>query len=535
MSLREGSLVGVKPSAITIKTETNKTSENNSNRLLSVSTNSPIIFTMVQVLRLAMALLLWSLSRRTAQGFSIRSSTIPLRQTLVAFATKAPEDTSTASSSSLLADLPVVLLKRNRQSKNFRNGNQLVFKRAVDKGTAPNSALVAVAVQGTADQPPLPIGYGVFNGESLYKVRILCHRYLQPALYHKITNSENRLDADYALMEIVQHHLEMALRKREALHLPTPHRTSMYRLVNGEGDGLSGLQIDVINANTLVVQSSAAWCQVHKEIILTALKQVMPDCTNVIWKVASSRLKQDGLKGWAHQEESPEDPTPVVAWENGVQFQTFPGLSGQKTGVYCDQRENRFTLASYTQDKTVLDLCCYHGGFSLTALKQGGAASAVGVDSSAAAIEVAQQNAQLNDCADQAKFVRADIGPFLQQAAQDGQSFDVVVLDPPKLAPTVATLEKARRKYHGFNRDAIRLVSPQKGGLFLTCTCSAAMTQEEGGQCFLNMVAGAAQSAGREVTLLSRAGAASCHTQSPVSWPASSYLTAALFYVHPVE
>jgi len=150
-------------------------------------------------------------------------------------------------------------------------------------------------------------------------------------------------------------------------------------------------------------------------------------------------------------------------------------------------------------------------------------------------IEACQENARVNGCADKMDCVRSDITPFLQESYKNEQEFDVVVLDPPKLAPSASALEKARRKYHGLNRDAIKVVSGQYGGLLLTCTCSAAMTQKDGGQYFLEMVHGAALAAGRSVTLLRTSGAASCHTQSPIAWPAGSYLTAALFYVHPLD
>jgi 23S rRNA G2069 N7-methylase RlmK/C1962 C5-methylase RlmI len=443
----------------------------------------------------------------------------------------------------LASESPVIVLSRTRQSKSFRNGNQLVFSRAIERGTAPMSALVKVAVIDNADkdqqqqkqqQPQrdstMPIGWGVFNPKSLYRIRILCHRYLQPTLFKEI--SAPGVTAEDALARILRHHFQVALQKRRALTLPNSD-TTMYRLVNGEGDCLSGLQVDVINAQTIVVQSTAAWSETHKATILQALQQVMTQCDTIVWKVAEPRLKQDG-----YNETSlvipEEDPTSVLALENGVTFQTFPGLKGQKTGVYCDQRENRRTLAQYCQDKTVLDLCCYHGGFSLTAVAKGGAMSAVGVDSSAAAIQVAQENARLNQCQDKTTFIQSDIADYMQQAAQRNLSFDVVVLDPPKLAPTESTLDKAARKYHGLNRDAIKLVNPLEGGLLMTCTCSAAMTQKEGGQFFLETVSGAALSAGRQVTLLSKAGAASCHTESPIAWPAGAYLTAALFYVHPL-
>ena len=504
-----------------------------------------------------------SLLRARVHSFVLPSiATHTARAALYSSSTSIPQ---TKDQELLVADAPVIILRRSRQSKAFRNGNQLVFTKSIQSGSADMSALVQVCVvddnnngkskDGDSVKPQAqPIGWGVYNPSSLYKVRMLCHRYLQPSLYQQVSASISKkkkgasssdstqpvTTVDDALEIIVRHHLTVALRKRKALNLVSSEETNMYRLVNGEGDSLSGLQVDVINTH-IVVQSSAAWTEDHKEVILRALQEVMPNY-ELIWKVAGSRLKQDGYDDDADSENGESSGEAVIALENGVQFQTFPAEDGQKTGIYADQRENRHTLAQYTKGKSVLDLCCYHGGFSLNSVVKGGASLAVGVDSSAAAVEAATKNAKLNgvsgddsDGEGTATFLQSDIAKYMQSASADGIFYDVVVLDPPKLAPTAAMLEKARRKYHGLNRDAIKLVNPKEGGILMTCTCSAAMTQKDGGQYFLEMVAGAALAAGRQVTLLSKAGAASCHTESPVSWPAGAYLTAALFYVHPVE
>lgn len=459
-------------------------------------------------------------------------------------------------------DLPVstVLLKRTKQSKAFRNGNQLVFDRAIktillSQSSPPGVAeLVRVAVE--ADHKPVVLGWGVYNPHSLYRVRFLCHRYLQPQLHHTVhsilttTESNTNEPTKRAIQAMVQHHAHVALEtRRAALNLPTTfpnesvgvYETNTYRLVNGEGDNLSGLAIDVID-NVAVIMSSALWCEANRDIITEVIENTLPD-HEIVWKTTPSRLQQDGAdqlsihetEQWLELQPShgTEDKQ-VLSKENGVIFATFPFTNGQKTGVYCDQRENRYHVATLARNKRVLDLCCYHGGFSLTAIVQGGASSAVGVDSSPDAIETCRLNAELNQCTDKVDFVRADITAFLQDQYIQNERYDIVVLDPPKLAPSTKALEKARRKYHGLNRDAIKIVSDH-GGLLMTCTCSAAMTHMDGGQYFLNMVQGAALAAGRQVTLLRVSGAASCHTQSPIAWPASAYLTAALFYVHPLE
>ena len=191
-------------------------------------------------------------------------------------------------------------------------------------------------------------------------------------------------------------------------------------------------------------------------------------------------------------------------------------------------------VAELCAGKRVLDLCCYNGGFALNAVMRGSALSATGVDSSQDAVDAATKNAELNGCSAKTTFVRDDVANFMRSAMEEGEEYDAIVLDPPKLAPSVSSLDKASRKYHALNRDAMNIINSDKGGLLLTCTCSAAMSQKDGGQFFLNVVNGAALSAKRRVTLLRVSGAASCHTQSPASWPAGAYLTAALFHVGPI-
>mmetsp|Transcript_18638 Transcript_18638/g.24002 ORF Transcript_18638/g.24002 Transcript_18638/m.24002 type:complete len:439 (+) Transcript_18638:130-1446(+) len=432
-------------------------------------------------------------------------------------------------------------------------------------------ALVQVKVEGDSAQAgPIFLGWGVYNPESLYRVRILCHRFLmQPQQYKNMERLIQEITAKSssssgALKLILKQQFAKAWKTRQALQLPSPplsddnaqplffhvNRTDTFRFLNGEGDQVSGVAMDVIGGDTIVVMSSAAWCEIHKETVLSSLESILPSNMKIVWKTTPGRLVQDGYdpKQQSQTEDDAAstttattkvDDTMILSLENGIQYATFPFRDGQKTGVYCDQRENRLHLAPYCRNQRVLDLCCYHGGFSFNAVVHGGARQATGVDSSQEAVDVCWQNAELNDCADKVRFVKSDITAFMQKAFADDQEkdnfYDVIVLDPPKLAPSVKSLDRARRKYQALNRDAIKLIDPTQGGLLLTCTCSAAMTQKDGGQYFLNMVQDAALAAGREVTLLRVSGAAPCHTQSPISWPASAYLTAALFRVHPIS
>jgi len=199
---------------------------------------------------------------------------------------------------------------------------------------------------------------------------------------------------------------------------------------------------------------------------------------------------------------------------------------GQKTGLYLDQRENRKMIRSLValQDKPrVLDLCCYHGAFALAALA-GGASSVTAVDSSMEALEVAARNAALNGFESSLQLQHSDVASFMHQAAADQQEYDIIVLDPPKLAPSRRreALAKAERKYMALNEAAIRLVAP--GGILLTCTCSAAMTQS--GR-FMAMVKAAASAAERDLAVLQISQAAPDHPVSPAC-PEAAYLTALL-------
>eukprot|EP00536_Pseudo-nitzschia_multiseries_P017614 jgi/Psemu1/225830/e_gw1.1676.6.1 len=452
--------------------------------------------------------------------------------------------------------LPRILLKRNRQTKSFRDGSQLVFSGSIAR--EPKSLRVGDLVQVENNIPTTVVGWGLYNPGSLYRVRIVLHGLLNAHITKEIADLVDEHGIDDAesliLKTILSHNLERALSTRTALGLPSEDFTDTYRLVNGEGDALSGLAVDVVGGSVAVVMSSAAWCEIHRSTILEALGELLPD-HELVWKTTPSRLKQDGYVVDEHNGNSDyndnnnnnDDTTdePVVCLENGIKYQTFPRREkGQKTSVYCDQRNNRYDVAELCSGKRVLDLCCYHGGFSLNAVRKG-AKRAIGVDSSADAIETCRTNAGLNGfdgggggggddtyTNNSLQYVRSDIADYMRTCEE---TFDVVVLDPPKLAPSAKALQRASRKYHSLNRDAIKLIDETTGGLLMTCTCSAAMTQKDGGKFFLETVQQASLSARREVTLLKVSGAAPCHTQSPFSFPAGNYLTAALFFVHPTK
>jgi len=517
----------------------------------------------------------------------IRYNVVTLRQATTSTADAIPDDHYT-SSNPKRSTLHTVMVKRNRQSANFREGAPLIFGNSIaatfsengNDGSIPLGSLVAIYVSRGDDQKDggkknkkskaddteasythtnfdsseasqyhatinnsQLIGYGVYNPHSMYRVRILCHATQHPILTKesKIKQKQRVKDHDGEIIKsILKRKLSDAINVRLAMNLPS-HTTDTYRLVNGEGDGLSGLSVDILGGCSAVVMSSAAWCEIHRNAISEVLEGLLKNdhpsyegvAIELIWRNTPSRLRQDGYDLTTENDQSDENDTTVIATESSVKYLTYPYSNGQKTGFYCDQRDNRLMVAEYCLNKRVLDLCCYNGGFALNAMVQG-AAQCIGVDSSQDAVECATANAKENGL-DPTKisFIRDDIAAYMKKAIEEGDQFDVIVLDPPKLAPNLSALDKASRKYHALNRDAMNLINREKGGLLLTCTCSAAMTQKDGGHYFLNMVNGAALSAKRRVTLLRVNGAAPCHAQSPASFPAGAYLTAALFHVGP--
>ena len=176
----------------------------------------------------------------------------------------------------------------------------------------------------------------------------------------------------------------------------------------------------------------------------------------------------------------------------------------------------------------MLDLCSYVGSFSLNAATNGNALSTVGVDSSQAAIDAAVKNAVLNGVEDRCEFVKEDVGKYMKRMGEEGRRWDVVVLDPPKLAPTVKGLDRAVGKYTSLNRDAIKLISPS-GGVLLTCTCSSAMTNGGGGDLFGNTINKAIRNAGRTGRVVKKTHTAGCHAGN------GEYLTALLVVIDPLE
>lgn len=257
-----------------------------------------------------------------------------------------------------------VVLKKGK-TQLFRSGNPMVYSGAVDRvvGRPPPVAGDLVLVTDGAEQP---IAWGVYNPLSMFAVRIMQ------------TEDEARREHEFVLdMEaLLLSRIEAAVKLRKLLGLPSNH-TNVFRLVNSEGDRLSGLIVDVLGEH-VVVASSAAWVERHRATIEVAIgKAIKTSYMN--WRPSVEILKEEGLQVDGSKDSSFDSTLDVVddfeVVENGVRY--LASLGGQKTGFYADQRDSRLLLRSITRGSTVLDLCCYSGGFALNAAL-GGASHTIG-------------------------------------------------------------------------------------------------------------------------------------------------------------
>lgn len=296
--------------------------------------------------------------------------------------------------------------------------------------------------------------------------------------------------------------LRQAIALREGLGLVDPEGAA--RLVFSEADLLSGLIVDRY-ADYLSVQITALAMAARLERLVDLLcEQWRPRAVMLRTERGISRAEGLELTDGVLRGETPAGP--VFIHEHGLRFGVDLN-TGQKTGYYLDQRENRRAAAAYLRGRRVLDLFCYTGGFSLSALALGGAREVLGVDASAKAIATAEANAALNGLAG-ARFEASDCFQALNRIAAMGEKFDAVILDPPKFARSRGAVTEALRAYHRINRLGCEALTP--GGILVTCSCSGHVSRED----FLYMLVGVAQQTKRDIQVLETRGAAPDH---PVS------------------
>jgi 23S rRNA (cytosine1962-C5)-methyltransferase len=382
-------------------------------------------------------------------------------------------------------------------------GHPWVYAQAVGRleGTPAAGDVVEVA-----DPEGRFLGRGFWSPGSALPVRLLTRR------------ADEAVDDDLLRRRVVA----AAARRARLLGLPS-NATDGFRLVHAEGDELPGLVVDRFGS-TACVQLVTAGMKRREEAIFDALA-ALPGIERVIEVAAGEAQRREGIEVVTRAVRGPalagaEDA--LDFHERGFAF-TVPLAVAQKTGWYFDQRDNRERVESLAAGRRVLDACTYLGGFALAAAR-GGASAVVAVDRNEAILAAARAGAERNGLGGRIEWRVGDVRRDLGRWADAGERFDLVVLDPPKLAPTARHLDRARPAYEGLNGAALRLVAP--GGVLATCSCSAALGPEE----LLRLVAVAARRVGRHVAVLAIGGQSADHP-TPAAFPEGRYLTCAFLAV----
>jgi 23S rRNA (cytosine1962-C5)-methyltransferase len=286
------------------------------------------------------------------------------------------------------------------------------------------------------------------------------------------------------------------------------------RLVHGEADGLPGVIADRY-ANIVVIQLTSAGAEHWRDAIVDALAAAT-GCAQVYERSDVEIRALEGLTPRSGALKGAPPAAPVEICEHDVRY-LVDIVAGQKTGFYLDQRENRARIRGMARDIAVLNCFCYTGGFTFAALA-GGAQSVLSVDSSGPALAIGRQIEALNGIeSGRVEWLESDVFQTLRNLRDQGRRFGLIVLDPPKFAPTAAHAEKAARAYKDINLWALRLLEPN--GYLATFSCSGGV----GADLFQKIVAGAAQDAGVDTQIITRFHAAADH---PVllSFPEGEYL-----------
>jgi 23S rRNA (cytosine1962-C5)-methyltransferase len=306
--------------------------------------------------------------------------------------------------------------------------------------------------------------------------------------------------------------LEAAIGMRRTLFARKPDEAE--RLVHGESDGLPGLIVDRY-ADVVVVQISSAGCNRWREAIIEALQRIT--AARAIYERSDADvLELEGLTARTGLLRGELDTPVVEIRENGIRLQVDVA-GGHKTGFYLDQRDNRVRVGRFAAGREVLNCFSYTGGFTLQALAHG-AASVASVDSSADALRLARENVRLNGLPeDRCEWVDADVFQHLRKLRDQNRRFDLIILDPPKFAPTAATAERAARGYKDINLLGFKLLRP--GGLLATFSCSGGVSAD----LFRKIVAGAALDAGTDAQVIDQFHSTPDHPVS-LAFPEGEYL-----------
>ena len=348
-----------------------------------------------------------------------------------------------------MPELQTINLKRN-EDRRLRAGHLWIFSNEVDTAKSPLSQYQPGEQVVVLDCKGKALGIAYVNPHSLIFARIISR------------STQYRLD-----QSLLIHRLNIALSLRQRCFTQP-----FYRLVFGESDYMPGLVVDRFD-DSVVVQLTTAGMEQAKADIVAALDKVLsPRC--IIFRNDSSIRDLEGLQSYVETAKG-DTPATIALEENHTRFEFNP-LSGQKTGWFYDHRMNRQRLCQYVKGLRVLDVFSYIGGWGIQAAN-GGAREVVCVDSSQAALEQLQNNAQLNQCLDSVSIIKDDAFKALKNLHEEKQQFDVVILDPPAFIKRKKDHKQGLSAYMRANQLAMQLLS--KDGLLLSASCSHHLKPQE--------------------------------------------------------
>lgn len=383
-----------------------------------------------------------------------------------------------------------IIRLREGKERSLMRRHPWIFDGAIAKGTG--DAGETVRVESDAGQF---LGWAAFSPSSKIRARVWNF------------DENQRIDASFFVARIAS-----AVKARALFDI----KSDGLRLIHGESDGLPGLVVDRY-ADTLVAQFSSCGTERWKSVIVEALL-AETGLTRLYERSDASVRALEGLPeatGWL----AGSGDTDITISEHDWKL-SLDVAEGHKTGFYLDQRDSRQKFASYTRrlkSQRVLNCYAYTGGFTVAALA-GGAQHVTSIDSSGPAIERAKANVALNGFdASRTTMLDADVNASLRQFRAEGKTFDAIVLDPPKFAPTVAHAERAARAYKDINRLALHILEP--GGVLFTYSCSGGINAD----LFHKIVASAGIDAQVDAYISERMGGAPDHPMT-VTFPEGEYL-----------
>jgi 23S rRNA (cytosine1962-C5)-methyltransferase len=388
-------------------------------------------------------------------------------------------------------ELPEIILKPGRE-KSLQRRHPWIFSGAIN--TIHGSPKLGETVAIVSSQGEF-LAQAAFNPNSNISGRVW-------------TWNQSEIVDENFLAKRILHAIEIRREQKDLIH------SNAMRLVHAESDGLPGLVLDQYG-EVCVVQFLTAGAEYWKEPIVEGIRTVTQ--ANTIYERSDVDVRQlEGLSLSSGLLVGSAISGLVEIVENDLKF-LVDVVDGHKTGFYLDQRDNRYTARQISAGRKVLDCFAYTGGFSLNCAL-GGAKDIFVVDASAPALEIARSNVQSNNLKNcNINYIEYDVFKYLRILRDQAESFDLIILDPPKFAPTAAQAERAARGYKDINLLALKLLNPQ--GYLLTFSCSGGISEE----LFQKIVAGAALDAGVEAVIVKRLFQAIDHPVA-LNFPEGAYL-----------